>query len=53
MMFVFLCLTSLTVTISGPFHVAAITGIILCETAGETYMYRIVFWTLWERARVG
>ena len=23
------------------------------ETAGETQMYRAVFWTLWERARVG
>jgi len=25
----------------------------LCETAKETQMYRTVFWTLWERARVG
>ena len=25
----------------------------VCETAKETQMYRIVFWTLWERARVG
>ena len=24
-----------------------------CETAKDTQMYRIVFWTLWERARVG
>ena len=24
-----------------------------CETARETQMYRTVFWTLWERARVG
>ena len=23
------------------------------ETAKETQMYRIVFWTLWERVRVG
>ena len=23
------------------------------ETAKETLMYRTVFWTLWERARVG
>ena len=23
------------------------------ETAGETQMYRAVFWTLWERERVG
>ena len=23
------------------------------ETAKETQMYRTVFWTLWERARVG
>ena len=23
------------------------------ETAKETQMYRIVFWTLWERERVG
>ena len=23
------------------------------ETAEETQMYRIVFWTLWEKARVG
>ena len=23
------------------------------ETAKETLMYRIVFWTLWERERVG
>ena len=25
----------------------------VCETANETQMYRRVFWTLWERARVG
>ena len=25
----------------------------VCETAKETQMYRTVFWTLWERARVG
>ena len=25
----------------------------VCETAKETQMYRRVFWTLWERARVG
>ena len=25
----------------------------VCETAKETQMYRIVFWTLWERARLG
>ena len=25
----------------------------VCETAKETLMYRTVFWTLWERARVG
>ena len=25
----------------------------VCETAKETQMYRIVFWTLWERVRVG
>ena len=25
----------------------------ICETAKETLMYRTVFWTLWERARVG
>ena len=24
----------------------------VCKTAKETPMYRIVFWTLWERARV-
>ena len=23
------------------------------ETAKETQMYRTVFWTLWEKARVG
>ena len=23
------------------------------ETAEETQMYRLVFWTLWEKARVG
>ena len=27
--------------------------ITVCETAKETQMYRTVFWTLWERARVG
>ena len=25
----------------------------VCETAKETQMYRTVFWTLWERKRVG
>ena len=25
----------------------------VCETAKETQMCRTVFWTLWERARVG
>ena len=25
----------------------------VCETAEETQIYRTVFWTLWERARVG
>ena len=25
----------------------------ICETAKETQMYRTVFWTLWEKARVG
>ena len=25
----------------------------LCETAKETQMHRTVFWTLWERERVG
>ena len=25
----------------------------VCEIAKETQMYRTVFWTLWERARVG
>ena len=25
----------------------------VCKTAKETQMYRIVFWTLWERERVG
>ena len=25
----------------------------VCETEKETQMYRTVFWTLWERARVG
>ena len=25
----------------------------VCETAKETQMYRTVFWTLWETARVG
>ena len=25
----------------------------VCETAKESQMYRIVFWTLWERERVG
>ena len=24
-----------------------------CETARETQMYRTLFWTLWEKARVG
>ena len=26
---------------------------LVCETAKETQMYRTVFWTLWERERVG
>ena len=26
---------------------------ILCETPKETQMYRTVFWTLWEKVRVG
>ena len=25
----------------------------ICKTEKETQMYRIVFWTLWEKARVG
>ena len=25
----------------------------ICETAKETQMYRTVFWTMWERERVG
>ena len=25
----------------------------ICETAKEPQMYRTVFWTLWERERVG
>ena len=25
----------------------------VCETTKETLMYRTVFWTLWERERVG
>ena len=25
----------------------------VCEIAKETQMYRTVFWTLWERKRVG
>ena len=25
----------------------------VCEAAKETKMYRTVFWTLWEKARVG
>ena len=25
----------------------------VCETAKETQMYRTVFWTVWEKARVG
>ena len=25
----------------------------LCETAEETQIYRTVFWTLWEREKVG
>ena len=24
----------------------------VCETVEETQMYRTVFWTLWEKARV-
>ena len=26
---------------------------LVCKTAKETQMYRTVFWTLWERERVG
>ena len=26
---------------------------VICETAKETQMYRTVFWTLWEKVRVG
>ena len=26
---------------------------LICKTAKETQMYRTVFWTLWEKARVG
>ena len=25
----------------------------ICKTAKETEMYRTVFWTLWEKARMG
>ena len=25
----------------------------VCETVKETQMYRTVFWTLWDRVRVG
>ena len=25
----------------------------ICETAKEIQMYRTVFWTLWEKAKVG
>ena len=25
----------------------------VCKTAKETQMYRTVFWTLWQQARVG
>ena len=25
----------------------------ICQTVEETQMYRTIFWTLWERARVG
>ena len=25
----------------------------ICKTEKETQMYRTVFWTLWEKARVG
>ena len=25
----------------------------ICKTEKETQMYRIDFWTLWEKARVG
>ena len=25
----------------------------VCDTAKETQMYRTIFWTLWERVRVG
>ena len=25
----------------------------ICETENETHMYRTVFWTLWEKVRVG
>ena len=30
-----------------------VTTTLYCETAKETLMYRTVFWTLWERERVG
>ena len=32
---------------------AAVVTDPVCEIAKETQMYRTVFWTLWERARVG
>ena len=25
----------------------------ICGTAKETQMYRAIFWTLWEKARMG
>ena len=25
----------------------------VCETAKETQMYRTIFWTLWEKVKVG
>ena len=43
----------------GCFHVLAIINSAamndnpICKTAKETHLYRTVFWTLWERARVG
>ena len=30
-----------------------VTNISLSKDGGKTQMYRTVFWTLWEKARVG